>query len=256
MDDSIHPLIRRLRRLSKLSPEDEASLLDVIGDPVAVPADRDLKAHGEAPLAVHVIVDGLACRYKILPDGRRQIVAFLVPGDPCDPQVFLLGTMDHGLCTLAPSLVATIAPEEIVRVTAERPAIARAFWLSALVDQSVLREWLVNIGRRDAYERIAHLLWELYLRHRAVGLATGSSFDLPLTQQELADSLGLSAVHVNRTLQRLRADGVLASGGGSLTILQPDELQRISAFDPDYLHLGLVEDSAETARDRKPLAGA
>ena len=250
MSDRVHPLLRRLRQLSELAPEDEARLLRLMGDPVAVPSHVDLVSHGQEPRAVHVVVEGLACRYKILPDGRRQIVGFLVPGDSCDPYASRLGGMDHGICTLSSSLVAPIPPDEIVRATAERASLAQAFWLAAVVDQSILREWLVNIGRRDAYERTAHLLWELYLRHRAVGFADGGSFDLPLTQQELADALGLSAVHVNRTLQRLRAGGVVGTTGRTLAILQPEELKRISGFDADYLHLGPGADSHGRASGR------
>lgn len=238
---------RRLGRFGELGPDDQAWLARMVANVIEVPADHDLKAHGERPDGVHVVLDGMACRYKILPDGRRQILAFLVPGDSCDLHVFLLNHMDHGISTLTPSRIAMIPSEQIMQATAERPMLTRAFWMSTMVDEAILREWLVNIGQRDAYERLAHLLWELYLRHAVVGLTQGSTFELPLTQRELADALGLSPVHINRTLRRLRAEGVVEIGGRVLQILQPDLLKRIAGFDPDYLHLD-DEDVAVPAR--------
>lgn len=235
------PWTRRLRRFGPLEADDEAWLGRVVSRAIDVPDGHDLKEHGERPDTVHVVLDGMACRYKILADGRRQIMAFLVPGDSCDLHTFLLDRMDHGLCTLARSRVATIAGDEILAATARRPLLTRAFWMSTLVDEAILREWLVNLGQRDAYERMAHLLWELYLRHAAVGLTRGGMFELPLTQRELADALGLSPVHVNRTLRRLRSDGVLQMRGRVLRILNPEALKQISGFEADYLHMDEAE---------------
>jgi CRP-like cAMP-binding protein len=185
---------------------------------------------------LHVVLDGLACRYKILQDGRRQILAFLVPGDPCDFHAFLLPGVDHNLATLAPSLVASVPRQDIETALAQRPALARAFSFSMLLDVSVLREWLVNVGRRNAYERMAHLLWEMYLRHALVGRVSEDAFHLPLTQADLADALGLSTVYVNKTITRLRASGIIETDRRQIRILKPDALSAIAGFDASYLY--------------------
>lgn len=236
MIDTTNPFILRLRRCGRLDAQDEAWLLEKTRERKEMPAHRDLKSEGEKPVCVHIILEGLGCRYKILPDGRRQITAFLVPGDPCDFPVFLLDQMDHSLCLLTKSVVATIDREEVDDALTNRPLLTRAFWRSTLMDEAILREWLVNIGRRNAYERVCHLLWELFVRHALVGLTSERTFTLPLTQVDLADSLGLSAVHMNRTLQRLKSEGLIGQTGRSLTILRPEALQASASFDNRYLH--------------------
>lgn len=233
-----NPLIMKLQNLCRLGEREEDALSELTRNLRTVPAGTDLKAHGERPKQVHVVMEGLACRYKVLPDGRRQIMAFLVPGDPCDFQVFLLEQMDHGVATLTSSIVSTIPQSQIERIAESDALLTKAFWYSTLLDEAILREWLVNVGRRDAYERVAHLLWELFLRHAIVGRINGMTFSLPLTQRELADALGLSTVHINRTMQRLKSENVIETDGRMLVILQPARLRQISGFDPDYLHFG------------------
>jgi CRP-like cAMP-binding protein len=234
---ALDPFLVRLRQLTALDSDDEAFVRHMMRNTGSVPPDRQLKAEGDQPTHVHVVLDGLACRYKILADGRRQILAFMVPGDPCDFQVFLLEHMDHSIGTLTPSVVATVTRHEIETTLDERPAIARAFWLSTMRDEAVLREWLVNVGRRNAYERMAHLLWELYLRHAIVGKVSEDTFYLPLTQADLADALGLSTVYVNKTITRLRASGIIETDRRQIRILEPAELSTIAGFDASYLHL-------------------
>ncbi len=232
-----NPFLLRLRQFVDLNADDVAYVRHMTRNATSLPADRQLKAEGEAPTHVHVVLDGLACRYKILADGRRQILAFLVPGDPCDFQVFLLEHMDHSIGTLTPSTVATVSRQDIETALDERPALARAFWFSTMLDEAILREWLVNVGRRNAYERMAHLLWELYLRHAAVGKVAEDRFFLPLTQSDLADALGLSTVYVNKTITRLRASGIIETDRRQIRILEPAELSAIAGFDAAYLHL-------------------
>jgi CRP-like cAMP-binding protein len=178
---------------------------------------------------VHLILDGFACRYKLTDEGTRQIMAYLVPGDFCDLHVFILKEMDHSIATLSRCTVGDI-PRDRILTLLERPAIAKALWWATLVDEAVLREGLVNIGRREAAERIAHLVCELLLRLRAVGLANGGGFELPITQAELADIVGLSDVHVNRSLQALREAGLITLKGKHLVILDgrtPSAVQRV-----------------------------
>ena len=153
---------------------------------------RDIIREGDAPSDVHLVLEGFACRYKILPNGERQIFAYLVPGDFCDLNVFILKTMDHTIGTLAGCRLVNIPRSRILELC-ERPAITRAFWWVTLVDESTLREWLVSMGQRDADQRIAHLFCELQLRLHSVGLCEGSSIKLPITQAELADTMGIVA---------------------------------------------------------------
>jgi CRP-like cAMP-binding protein len=196
---------------------------------------------------VRLILEGFACRYKLLADGRRQIMAYLVPGDFCDLHVFILKAMDHTIATLSPCRVVDIPRERILELT-ERSALARALWWATLVDEATLREWLVNIGARSAEERIAHLLCELLLRLRVVGLADGAEYELPITQAELADTMGLSSVHVNRVLQRLRGDGLITLKSKHLVILDVERLNAFGGFTPNYLYLAAPNGLAERSR--------
>lgn len=238
MSGAANPFLMRLERggaLGALTADDAAHVEQMLRHVEDVPADCQLNAAGDRPKAVHVMLDGLACRYKLLPDGRRQILAFLVPGDPCDLDLFLLPRVEHSVVTLASSRVARVSRQDVDGALSERPRLARALRLSMLLDMSVLREWLVNVGRRNAYERMAHLLWELYVRHAIVGMVEHRGFRLPVTQTDLADALGLSTVYVNKTITRLRASGVIETDRRQIRILRPDELRAIAGFDPSYL---------------------
>lgn len=201
-----------------------------------VEARTDLISEGEKPSDVHLILDGFACRYKILADGKRHIMAYLVPGDFCDLHVSVLNEMDHNLGTLSPCSVVDIPRPQVLELL-ERPAVARAMWIAAVVDEATLREWLVNIGSRPAEERVGHLLCELLLRLRAVGFADGDSFELPITQGDLADTMGLSDVHMNRVIQRLRKAKLISLKNKILVILDYARLAEASGFNPNYLHL-------------------
>jgi CRP-like cAMP-binding protein len=245
-------LARKLENFAALSDDDRRLLDDVTRTVREVEARRDLIEEGDRPDDVHLIVEGFACRYKITADGKRQIMAYLVPGDFCDLHVFILKEMDHAIGTLSPCRVVEIPRERIDAMT-ERPALARALWWATLVDEAILREWLVNIGTRDAAQAMAHLFCELLLRLRAVGLADGGGYELPITQAELGDTLGLSTVHVNRSLQALRHEGLITLEGRHLRILDPERLFAFSGFHPNYLHLqgGRNNGRESEARSRK-----
>jgi CRP-like cAMP-binding protein len=231
------PLIARLEVVADLRGEDKALLADLYGDVRTVSAKRDIISEGERPDHVHLIVEGWAGRYKALPDGARQIVALLIPGDFCDLHVAVLGHMDHGIVALTPCRVAFIPSSQIDRLTANHNGLTKALWWSTLVDEAVLRSWVVNAGRRDAYQRISHLFCEMHVRMKMIGLAGDDQFELPLTQEELADATALTPVHTNRTLQRLRREGLIELRAGVLTVLDPGGLQRAAGFDPGYLHI-------------------
>jgi CRP-like cAMP-binding protein len=227
---------RKLATFGPLAMDDERLLDQLIANAVIFPAGEDIISQGDLPTDLHVVLEGCACRYKVLPDGRRQIIAFLLPGDLCDLHVFLLREMDHSIGAITASRVATISRDTILEITSQRPQLTRALWWGTLVDEAILREWIVALGRRTAYERIAHLICELYLRLKVVGVANGQSFELPITQTELADTMGLSLVHVNRVLQRLRGEGVVEFQSRTVIIRDAERLKQIALFDPIYLH--------------------
>jgi len=232
-----NPLTMKLGSFVDLSKDDLDHLNHLASFPSRMRSGRDIIREGERPENVILLLTGWAYRYKVLADGRRQIVAHLLPGDLCDTHVFILGRMDHSIGLLSDATVAAISRETIIEVTERAPTIARALWWSTLVDEAVLRHWLINIGQRDAYDRTAHLFCELWERAAQVGLVNGNAFDLPLTQEQLGDSLGLTAVHTNRVLQRMRGEGLITFQGKRLAILDMEGMRGAAAFDPSYLHL-------------------
>jgi CRP-like cAMP-binding protein len=230
------PLVAKLETRARLSEVDRESLLGLYDDCREIGARRSVIREGDRPDHVHLMIEGWAARYKLLPDGSRQITAFLIPGDFCDFHVTILREMDHGIITLTRSAVAFIARARMDELT-ERPSLVKAFWWATLVDEAVLRSWLVNVGRRDASQAVGHLFCELYVRMKNVGLVEGGGFELPLTQEEIGDALGLTSVHVNRVLQRMRADGLITFRRGTLTILDYGRLEEESGFNANYLHI-------------------
>ena len=186
---------------------------------------------------MHLILDGFACRYKVVPEGSRSIMAYLVPGDTCDWHVFILREMDHSVATLSPCQVVEIPRAAVLQITDKYPAITRALWWIALVDEAVLRQWIVNVSRRTATEAVAHLFCELLARLEAVGLRVKDGFAFPLTQSELAYTVGLSTVHANRVIQELRARELIVLNTHGLQILDIEGLKQLAGFRPNYLHL-------------------
>lgn len=230
------PVIRKLSAFERLS-DGEVHAVQKLGHDVRVfHKYRDIITEGENPDFVHVVLAGWAARYTILPDGSRMITAFLIPGDFCDMHVTTLSAMDHSILAVTDCKVAFARKGAIDDITRSTPALTRAFWRSTLVDEAVLRQWLVSVGRRDAKATLAHLLCELHVRLQLVGLAEDGDLQLPLTQTELADATGLTAVHVNRTLRALRQDGLIAEGP-SIRLRDIAGLREAGDFNPQYLHL-------------------
>ena len=231
-------LALRLEAYTKLSKEDRASIDRLSGKSVReIAARRDLIREGDPPRSVFLVLEGWGCRYKTLPDGRRQIVAIFIPGDLCDFNLYILKEMDHSIGAITAMKVAEFGREDVERLTAEHPRITEALFWDQLVSAAVQREWTLNVGQRTAYERLAHFLCEMFLRLRAVGLTSGDSCDFPLTQTDLADTTGLTAVHVNRTLQDLRRDGLVELSARKLRVPNLQALMRAGSFNPNYLHL-------------------
>ena len=229
-------LVRKFEGFGPLVEADRIALRRIGAEARQVPAGSDLIREGEAPKDVFLILEGFACRYKVQTNGTRGIVAYLVPGDFCNLDVTPYAPMDHGVGTLSVCLVAQIAPE-IIRLLLQRPALAHARRMTTVVDEGTAREWLINVGRRPAIERLAHLFCELHARLQVVGLVKGDGFEMPATQVDLADTTGLSSVHVNRSLQQLRQRKLIELKARRLTILDLPRLQLFADFRPNYLHL-------------------
>lgn len=205
---------------------------------------EDILADGAHSPDCHVILSGLACRYKILPNGSRQIMAFLVPGDLCDAEIFILKVMDHGVAAMTPTVTALVSGADMKAMLREPGHLGEALWWGTMTDLGVLRERIIDHGRRNAYERIAHLLYEMLIRYRMVELTRDDSFDFPITQTDLADATGLTPVHANRTLQKLRADGLIETTGKTIRVCDPPRLKAAARFNGEYLHLDRVHDPA------------
>lgn len=229
--------IIKLRRGFPLDDDDVRGLSSLNWDTRDVAKGRHVIRDGERSDRIHLIIDGWAARYKLMNDGSRQISAFLLPGDFADVHATLLAKMDHGIVALTPLRVAFIAPAMLDQLVASRARIERALRWSTLVDESILRAWMCNIGRRDARSRIAHLFCELSERLGLRGFDRGQFAPMPLTQVEIGDALGLTPVHVNRVLKILRSDGIIATARGALKISDMTALRRIGNFSADYLHM-------------------
>jgi CRP-like cAMP-binding protein len=235
--DEPHPLVRKLESIFRLVPEEEAALRALPMMERQVPRNHDIVRDGDRPSQCCLLLDGFLYRYKTSPDAKRQILAFHMPGEIPDLQSLYLRTMDHSVGALSKARVGFIQHSVVFDLMTRFPRIAGAFWRETLIDAAVFREWVVNLGIRAAPQRLAHLMAEMYLRLQSIGLAQDGSVLFPATQEELADTLGVSAVHANRALQELRAQGLLGFEAGKLTVPDWDRLAEYCDFDPTYLHL-------------------
>ena len=245
-------LTRRLEEYTPLTDADRDELARLCTQSThTIQAKRDLISEGDAPRSIYVILDGWACHYRSLKNGRRQIVDFSVPGDLCDLNLFILDRMDHSIGAITRLKVAEVGREVFHRVVTNFPNITTALWWVELVSKSIHREWIVNVGQRSARQRIAHLLCEMSLRLESVGLTDGFSYDFPLTQNDIAETTGLTAVHVNRTLQDLRREGLIVLERHKLTIPDMLALQGAGLFNPDYLHIRRLDRHTNSARQTR-----
>lgn len=245
-----NPLVRKLSHFTPLSAADEAILDALTARDERFAPDVDIVAEGMTPRSAFVLKEGMAIRYRLLPDGGRQIMTFLIPGDFCDVHVFLLKAMDHSIATLTPVRVAPISRDRMMETFSSRPRISAALWWSSMQEEAMLRERIVSLGRRDARGRIAYLLCELLWRHKAVGLAVDSSFYLPLTQTEIGDTLGLTPVHVNRVMMEFRRQNLITAKHRQLHVLDARRLQDVAGFNESYLNLGGASDEVARYFDR------
>ena len=229
-------LIRKLESFGPLPDADKDLIASLTISAKTVESCTDIIREGETPNEVNLIVDGFAYRYKSLANGDRQIVAYLLPGDFCDLHVFLLGEMDHSIAALTEAQVVKLSRRSVLSLL-DRPTISRAMLMATLVNEATLREWLINVGQRPAAQRLAHFMCEWHRRLKTIGLATEAGCELPITQSELADTTGLSTVHVNRSLQVLRDRGLIIFRRKRLVVPDLERLYESCGFRPNYLHL-------------------
>ena len=230
-------LTRKLESIFTLTDDERHALENLPMQVTVIRADQDIVREGDHPSRCCLILDGFACTYKVTAEGRRQIVAFRIPGDIADLQSLHLNVLDNSVATITSCGVGFITHEVLRDLCVRYPRIAAALWRDTLVDASIFREWMMNVARREGSSRMAHVLCEMLVRLRAVGLAEGHACDLPITQVQFADALGFTTVHVNRVLQQMRTDGLIELKGKRLFIPDWERLKKAGEFDPTYLHL-------------------
>jgi CRP-like cAMP-binding protein len=228
---------RRLGLHSAVDPQAEAALETLLGTPMSFEAGALIAKAGDGADPMTVMREGFACRMSLLPDGRRQIHSVFLPGDTVDAETPLLAVRPDNIEALTPCSAWLVPKSRQAPLLRSHPALAEAFAREGAIAAQVAREWVVNVGRRTALERIAHLICELHARLDAVGLVTHDSFVQPMTQPEIADAQGLSTVHVNRVMQQLRGQGLIRTDRQRLFILDIRRLQDLALFDPLYLQL-------------------
>ncbi|CAM3903855.1 Crp/Fnr family transcriptional regulator [Vreelandella rituensis] len=232
----IEALVNKLSYYMTLSNEEKQVLVKAATRSFHVDKGEVIINEGERPDYVYLIVKGWACRYKLLKNGDVCIMTYLIPGDPCDVHITILDVMDHSIRALTPMTLIMFPADEMRNIMENHYRLARALFWSILVDEAILREWLVNMGTRPAGPRLAHVFCEMLIRLRIAGCAEDHSFEFPLTQAELGESMGLTPVHTNRVLRKLRQEGLVSLEKKRLTILDWERLKQFSQFDPIYLH--------------------
>ena len=233
---AVHPFVLKLRSSSAISDEEEQALAGMLLPARTYTQDQDVLVDAERPASSVLIVSGWACRYKQLENGKRQILSFLVPGDLTEPFGALPEVMDHSIGALTELVIAPIDVAKARQLAAGPPGLQQALWWDLLVGQSGLYERILSLGRRSAVERLGHLFCDLYVRLGRVGLVYERGYDMPVSQADLADLLGLSTVHVNRSLQELRLSGMISVKGRRVQIHDLVGLKDASFFDSGYFH--------------------
>ena len=235
---TLEPLVGKLAYRSELDARDRAAILALPFTIKTMERNQFVVREREPATQSCVMLSGYSIRSKIVASGERQIVAIHMKGEVVDLQNSMLKVADHSVQMLTPGEIAMIPREEIIRLTLERPRVAHAMWIDTLVDGSIFREWIANVGRRDARTRVAHLLCEFSLRLRAAGLGADAHYELPMTQEQLADATGLTPVHVNRTLKALEKDGLIERATPrAIAIGDWRKLAEAGDFDSNYLHM-------------------
>jgi CRP-like cAMP-binding protein len=229
-------LFRRWERRTAVSKDDKRALEGLPWTYRSFSRESYLLREGEPVSNCTLLVRGFAYRQKLVSTGARQIICFHIPGEFVDLQNLMLEVADHNIQSLGSSQVASVPRTALLSLMSDRAELRKAIWLDTLIDSSIFREWVVNLGRRDARGRIAHLLCELADRLEASGVVNGAAYDFPITQEQIADATGLTPVHTNRTLQALRKDGLISLTASRLEIVDWDRLVELADFNERYLH--------------------
>ena len=234
---ALHPLVRKLSYRTPLDERDRSALLALSHSVKSVEARQYIIHEGDRATHSCLLLAGFSIRHKCVGGGKRQILAIHMKGEMVDLENSFLGKADHNVQMLTAGKVALIPNDEIARIAFERPAVGRAMWRDTLVDGSIFREWIANVGRRDAQTRVAHVLCEFALRLKHAGLGDESGYRLPMTQEQLADVTGLTPIHVNRSIKSLEADGLISRATPRAIVIGDwKRLADRGDFDSNYLH--------------------
>lgn len=237
MTDLTAPLLRKLESLGRLYPEERQSIEAMPLTGKRLKTGDIIAREGDEPSHCCVLLEGFLHRYSILRGGQQQTLSLHIPGDIPDLQGLHLQIMDHTLASIGPSKIALIAHGDMLNVLRKAPRLVALFWRESLIDAANARTWVKVLGGHEALGKFAHLLCEIYVRMDVVGLTENNSCTFPLTQEQLGEALGVTSVHVNRTLMKLRAEGLADLRKGKLSILNWDRLREVADFDPAYLNL-------------------
>lgn len=234
---TLSPLVRKLQLWSALDGAEQEAVLALPHKVERVDGSKYLVREDDKPTHSCLMLSGFAICHKIVGDGSRSISAVQMKGDVVDLQNSLLGVADHNVQTLTQTEVAFIPRQAIMDLAVRCPKVGLAMWYDTLVDGSMFREWIANISRRDAITRLGHIICEFGLRLEYAGLGSRTSYELPMTQEQLADATGLTAVHVNRSLKELEARGLITRTVRSVGVADWDRLEKAADFSARYLHL-------------------
>jgi CRP-like cAMP-binding protein len=242
VEQALSLYLDRLLLRSTLSDDEKHAILNLPARASIVDVQHDFVHIGDKIKHACLIVDGLVARFAQIRNGNRGFVAFHIPGDMADLHSVVVPNVTWALHAVVPTTILRVPHAALIDLTARYPALAMAFWRDCVVDGNVMAQWTVNIARKDAVARLAHLLCEMSLRYRAIGLADEGRFPFGITQINLADAVGLTPIHLNRVLKRLREDGVATKDADTVHITDFDRLAAIGEFDPAYLQLHAADD--------------
>ena len=236
----LHSLLHTLQIDGPLAPKSVEAIISAFSKIIIVRRHDVVLRESETPSVITAMIEGMALRHRHLATGKRQIVGMVVPGDLCDLSAVYFDRLDYGVEAVTDCTIATATAEAVKQMIGEHPDIGQALWRSTMRSEAVLREWVVNLGRRPAHQRIAHFLCEFVMRTRPLANTSNERRPFPLTQDEIADVTGLTVVHVNRVLQDLRSTGILTLERRQLTIHGWDRICLMAEFEAGYLHAGHI----------------
>jgi CRP-like cAMP-binding protein len=233
--------LKKLRQRTEISADEERAIRDAVAETRRIADDQLVVRSGEELSSSFLLLDGWMARSKDLAGGERQVTELHVAGDFPDLHGFTLKRLDHDIVALSECRIAVVPHERLRQLTEKHPRLGRVYWFTTNIDAAIHRELALSLGQRSAISRMAHLFCELQVRLDVVGRARKDGYEIPLTQRELSECLGLTVVHANRTLQELRRRGLVELENRQLTIRDRRGLEGVAEFDPGYLYLDKLE---------------